>query len=399
MKILHTFILTAFMLIALVSGQFSKEDKDNHVIAGEPARYLIALSAEIQRWVTEEEKWELKLSGHKFIDITGAQDSDSEVVNIQSPWDNPVRFPWKCVMQEQVKELAGNLSKDAMRENLHKLNGFYNRYYKSDYGKQSSEWVLERVRGIIKEAGADGAVTATPFTHSWPQISTIARIQGRTNDTIIIGAHQDSLTITPYDASKLPAAGPGDDGSGAVTIMEVFRALLIAKDVAGGLMQNTVEFHWYSAESVGLLGSQAIFRSYRKKGRKVKAMIQQDMVGYIHGALNAGSKPESLAVVRDVTHFGLNAFIKTVIDEYCDVPWIDSKCSFACSAHHAAAQAGYPSAFVTDFKDPAFDRKDEHVETRHLLKYISYDHMLQHAKMSLGLVYELARFKFSNVTS
>ncbi|KAM0522417.1 hypothetical protein ACHAPE_002007 [Trichoderma viride] len=232
----------------------------------------------------------------------------------QNPRDVPVSFPSKCVMQEQVKELAGNLSKDAMRENLHKLNRFYNRYYKSDYGRQSSKWVLERVRDIIKEAGADGAVTANPFTHPWPQISTIARIQGRTNDTIIIGARQDSLTITPYDPSKLPAAGPNDDGSGAVTIMEVFRTLLIDKDVARGLMQNTVEFHWYSAESAGLLGSQAIFHSYRKKERKVKAMIQQDMVGYIKGNVT-GSKPESLAVVRDVTHFGLNTFIHTVINE------------------------------------------------------------------------------------
>lgn len=242
------------------------------------------------------------------------------MVITQTPWDTPINFPSKCVMQEKVKELAGNLSKDAMRENLHKLNGFYNRYYKSDYGRQSSRWVLERVRDIIKEAGADDAVTAKPFTHPWPQSSTIARVRGRTNDTIIIGAHQDSLTITPFDPSKLSAAGPNDDGSGAVTIMEVFRTLLIAKNVTGGLMQNTVEFHWYSAESVGLLGSQAVFRSYSKKGRKVKAMIQQDMVGYIHGALNAGSKPESLAVVRGVTHPGLDAFIKTIIDEVTSFP-------------------------------------------------------------------------------
>lgn len=216
-------------------------------------------------------------------------------------------------MQEQVKELAGNLSKDAMLENLHKLNNYYNRYYKSDYGQLSSRWVLERVQDIVKEASADSTVTVEAFTHPWPQISTIARIQGRTNNTIIIGAHQDS--ITPYELTRhnISASGP-DDGSGAVTIMEVFSTLLNDKDVVGGLAQNTVEFHWYSAESAGLLGSQEIFRSYMKNGRNVKAMIQQDMVGYVQDILNA-SKPETLGVVMDYAHFGLNTFIRTVIDE------------------------------------------------------------------------------------
>lgn len=249
------------------------------------------------------------------MDITDAPDTNSTVVQIQTPWDVPVRFPSTCVMQEQVKELAGNLSKDTMRENLHKLNTFYNRYYKSKDGQKSSRWVLGRLEYIIKEANADGAVTAKAFTHKWPQMSIIARIQGRTNDTIVIGAHQDSSRVMAYDPSEFPTTGTDDDGSGAVTIMEVFRTLLIDRDVVGGLMQNTVEFHWYSAESAGFLGSQAIFRSYQKNERKVKAMIQQDKIGYIKETLNPGSKPESIAVVRDVTHFDLSAFIKTVVNE------------------------------------------------------------------------------------
>lgn len=216
-------------------------------------------------------------------------------------------------MQGKVRQLAGKLSKDAMRVNLDKLNGFYNRYYMSEFGRQSSRWVLERVQDAVEEAGADDTVTVEAFTHPWPQISTIARIQGRTNNTIIIGAHQDS--ITPYELTRqnVSALGP-EDGSGAITIMEVFRALLNDKDVVGGLAQNTMEFHWYSAESVGLLGSQEIFRSYVKNDRKVKAMIQQDMVGYVQGVSNT-SKPETLGVVTDYTHLGLNTFIRTVIDE------------------------------------------------------------------------------------
>ena len=96
----------------------------------------------------------------------------------------------------------------------------------------------------------------------------------------------------------LPAPGADDDGSGTVTILEAFRVLLSSDDVVAGNAPNTIEFHWYSAEEGGLLGSQAIFSSYEKQGRVVKAMLQQDMTGYVQGTLDAG-KPESVGVITD----------------------------------------------------------------------------------------------------
>ena len=38
--------------------------------------------------------------------------------------------------------------------------------------------------------------------------------------------------------------------------------------------KKTLEFHWYSAEEVGLLGSQAIAQSYKKSNKQVTAMLQ-----------------------------------------------------------------------------------------------------------------------------
>ena len=92
----------------------------------------------------------------------------------------------------------------------------------------------------------------------------------------MVAAHQDSINL--WLPSILPAPGADDDGSGTVTILEAFRALLSDKTVQNGELQNTVEFHWYSAEEGGLLGSRAIFSEYEKQGRDVKAMLQQDMV-------------------------------------------------------------------------------------------------------------------------
>ena len=73
----------------------------------------------------------------------------------------------------------------------------------------------------------------------------------------------------------LKAPGADDDGSGTVTILDVFRALVSSKYEP----VNDVEFHWYSAEEGGLLGSQAIFAEYERVGVQVAAMLQQDMTG------------------------------------------------------------------------------------------------------------------------
>lgn len=128
----------------------------------------------------------------------------------------------------------------------------------------------------------------------------------------MIGAHQDSINL--WLPSILAAPGADDDGSGTVTILEAFRVLLSSEDVIKGKLENTLEFHWYSAEEGGLLGSQAIFSSYEKSKRDVKAMLQQDMTGYSQGTLDSG-KVESVGVIVDFVNAKLTDFIKKIIVE------------------------------------------------------------------------------------
>jgi len=188
----------------------------------------------------------------------------------------------------------------------------------SDYGRQSSEWLLGQVRDTIKAAGASKHVHAEHFKHPWGQHSIIATIPGKTNSTVVIGAHQDSINL--WLPSVLAAPGADDDGSGTVTILEAFRVILQSEDIVKGNHENTLEFHWYSAEEGGLLGSQAIFSEYERQGRDVKAMLQQDMTGFVTRTLDAG-KPESVGVIVDFVDPNLTEFIKKVITEVrCPLP-------------------------------------------------------------------------------
>ncbi|KAJ5681640.1 uncharacterized protein N7477_001580 [Penicillium maclennaniae] len=346
-------------------------------------KWLIELAPYQTRWVTEEEKWELKLDGVNFIDVTDEfQSGEYGALHTK----RIVHYPKSMQHGEDIAPLTEDLSKSNMRKNLEHFTSFHTRYYKSQTGIDSAEWLYGQVSDVVNDSGAsDHGATVEKFSHPWGQFSIIARIPGQTNNTVVLGAHQDSINL--FLPSFLAAPGADDDGSGTVTILESLRALLRSEIIAKGQAENTIEFHWYSAEEGGLLGSQAIYGKYKKDLREVKAMLQQDMTGFVQGTLDAGLQ-ESVGVIIDYVDQGLTNFIKEVITTYCDVPYVETKCGYACSDHASASRFGYPSAFVIESQFENSDKKIHTTEDK--IEYLSFDHMLQHAKMSLAFAYELA---------
>ena len=242
------------------------------------------------------------------MDITASQETYPVISIFQTA---SVKYPSNTTFNSTVKSLAKNLSKKNMRAHLETFTAFHTRYYKSPYGVESAKWLFEQVNNTIATSGADKYGTfVRRFDHEWGQFSIIATIPGKSNKTVVIGAHQDSINL--FFPAFLAAPGADDDGSGTVTILEAFRILLQSKDVMHGKAENTIEFHWYSAEEGGLLGSQAIFSKYSQEKREIKAMFQQDMTGYIARTLAAG-EPESVGVITDFVDPGLTEFIMKVI--------------------------------------------------------------------------------------
>ncbi|KAK5197235.1 Leucine aminopeptidase 1 [Exophiala xenobiotica] len=362
--------------------------EDEQFIAPQ-GQYLIELSPGETRWVTEDDKWELKRNGVQFMDITDNGHTYPYVISQESETSR-ITYPSKAQYNKTVKSLVKGLDKDNMRKHLEGLTSFHTRYYKSQYGIDAATWLYEQINETISDSGAfDYGATLNKFDHPWGQFSIIARLPGKTNHTVVIGAHLDSINL--FLPSILAAPGADDDGSGTVTILEALTALLQSQDIIKGKAENTIEFHWYSAEEGGLLGSQAIFKSYHESEKSVKAMIQQDMTGYVAQTLAHG-KPESVGVITDYVNADLTEFIKEIITTYCDIPYTLTKCGYACSDHASASKYGYPSAFVIESDFEYSDKKIHTTDDQ--IKYLSFDHMLQHAKMTLGFAYEAAFAKF-----
>jgi len=193
---------------------------------------------------------------------------------------------------------------------------------------------------------------------------------------VIVGAHQDSINMWLPQYGRAP--GADDDGSGTVTILEAFRAL-----VAGQFKPNRpVEFHWYSAEEAGLLGSQAIALEYEKEGKDVIGMIQNDMTGYI------GKNPESIGIVIDFVSESLTAFVKKLVTAYSNIPYRETKCGYACSDHASWQKAGFPSAFTIEGE---FSDSNPHIHSASdTTDYINYDHILEFSKICVSFAVELS---------
>jgi len=343
---------------------------------------LIQLEGQAPEWVTESRKIELKALGFKFFDITDNQELG---ITIQSPLRVKSSFPSPNAT-EKVTPILKSLSTKGPKENLEKFTSFRTRYYRSDTGKDSQKWLLSKISEITSETASPSLqklITFREFTHSWGQNSIIVQIQGSSSSddgVVVIGAHQDSTNLWPF----LPAPGADDDGSGSVTILESYRALLAADYHP----VRTVEFHWYSAEEGGLLGSQAVAQDYASKEINVIAMSQFDMTAWV----KRGTREEA-GIIMDFVDPALTKFNIELVDMYLDIPSVETKCGYACSDHASWGKAGYPSTFTIE---SSFENSNKNIHSTSdridISDEFSFDHMLEFSKLAVAFAVELGGY-------
>ncbi|KAF9076377.1 peptidase, partial [Rhodocollybia butyracea] len=340
---------------------------------------LIQLEGQVPEWVTEYRKIELKALGFKFFDITDTKDLGTI---IQSPARVKSSFPSPNAT-EKVTPILDILSTKGPKENLEKFTSFRTRYYRSDTGKASQKWLLSRISKITSETASDSLqelISFREFKHTWGQNTIIVQIQGSSTDddgVVVVGAHQDSTNMWPF----LPAP---DDGSGSVTILESYRALL----AADYRPVRTVEFHWYSAEEGGLLGSQAVAQDYASKGVNVIAMSQFDMTAWVKRGTN-----EEAGIIMDFVDQDLTKFNMELVDMYLDIPFVKTQCGYACSDHASWMKAGYPSTFTIE---SSFENSNKNIHSTSdridISDEFSFEHMLEFSKLAVAFAVELGGY-------
>ncbi len=277
-----------------------------------------------------------------------------------------------------VAPLVAQIEEPSIRSMIEKLSNFNTRFYKSETGIKSSEFIRDTWSELSKHRSD---VKVELYKHSsWPQASIIMTIQGseKSDEIVIVGGHADSISGMFGGDSRAP--GADDNASGIATITEVIRVL----------MQNdfkpkrTIQFMGYAAEEVGLLGSKDIAGNYKNKSKKVIGVMQLDMT------LNKGTADKDIVMMADYTNGAQNEFLGKLIDEYVKVPWGYSRCGYGCSDHASWTAAGFPASIPFESTMEDINRKIHTAQDTLQSAGGDAKHAAKFAKLATAFVVELA---------
>lgn len=277
-----------------------------------------------------------------------------------------------------VEPMVRQVKERSIRDMIVELSNFNTRYYKSDTGVKSSEFIRDTWANLARKRND---VKVELYDHkNWPQASIIMTIEGSENpeELIILGGHADS--IAGFFGGSGRAPGADDNASGISTITEVIRILMNNNFKP----KKTIMFMGYAAEEVGLLGSKEIAAQFKARGTKVLGVMQLDMT------LRKGTVDKDIVLMADFTNAAQNEFIGRLIDEYVKVPWGYSRCGYGCSDHAAWTANGFPASFPFE---STMDDINRNIHTsRDTLESAGGDakHSVKFAKLATAFVVELA---------
>ena len=250
-----------------------------------------------------------------------------------------VRVDYTIDNQATVDPWLSQVQHTNIYSTISHLSSYQNRYYASNDGKVSAEWIRNTWQTL---AGSRNDVASELFACAMcsTQPSVILTIRGTElpNEIVVLGAHLDSINGSAGGNVSQRAPGADDDASGIATLTEVLRIAM----ANGWKPRRTVKFMGYAAEEVGLRGSNAIAQAHKAAGANVVAVLQMDMTNY------KASTNIDMRLVTDYSNPELKIFMTNLFDVYLAPRGMirgTDTCGYACSDHASWTSAGYPAAF------------------------------------------------------
>lgn len=351
-----------------------KDDKEKFALSSRGINYLdVTDSLDVSSEIIERAET-LHKSKHavKFWDkyqIFSFQDlmfDDSVLITLEntklSEQDMEVRvnLPIELSQKDKFTSIISGVNENQLIKDMHTFiehfTSFYNRFYKSEYGLQASDWMFEQLEFLrtqtmdgIEDFEVDELITVQKFFHEeFAQNSLIFKIKGnKGKKTVIIGSHIDSINLLfPY---LLRAPGVDDNATGTCInylILKTYLEGLIAETIAWP--ENDLEFHFYAGEEGGLLGSLDVFKSYKENIEKeVMTVLVLDQIGH-------PDKNKELGLMTDFVSPDMVDFLELLIKSYTTigddqhVKYVKDKCGYGCSDHASAYKFGFPSGMLAE---------------------------------------------------
>jgi leucyl aminopeptidase len=282
---------------------------------------------------------------------------------------------YEITQSSLVHNLILRVNQDNIAKTILKLSSFFSRYYQNSSAIEANEWLLKKWRYLTRK---QPNAQVFQFNHEWLQPSVVAKIIGRSDETIVIGGHIDSI-----NSSNRSNHSPGedDDASGIATMTEVLRVLMESDYVP----EKTLLFVAYAAEEVGLKGSYDFVSYIRQLNSNIIGVLQLDMT--LYRSPNAASE---IYLITSETNQAQNNFLKSLGEEYLPGVTIGQAPlpSGAGSDHSSWANGGYPASFPFE-TNPSQLNRNIHT-TQDTLRAIgnSAAHTVNFAKLAISFLVE-----------
>jgi bacterial leucyl aminopeptidase len=264
--------------------------------------------------------------------------------------------------------------KERFESTLRNLSSFTDRYANGETGVKAAEWLRDEMLKVAKDTGHTNVTAEMIATPRYMQPSVVIKIAGQDSKlpSVLIGGHMDT-----YKNNK---PGSDDDGSGTVTVMEVFKALMESKMK----FKRDAYFAFYAAEEWGLHGSAEVVRQFKARQIQMRGVMQFDMTGF-----KSPKDSSPLYLIADNTTASVTDFTKQLLVKYLGMKNAAvTNCGYACSDHASWFRAGYPVAF------PFESSMENYNKTIHsgsdVTNILDMDHAMQFVKLGAAFVVEMA---------
>jgi bacterial leucyl aminopeptidase len=296
------------------------------------------------------------------------------------------KFQQKIQIQKKdsISLALQELKEENLKANVEWLISFPTRHSRQSNPNRHVEELEGKVREIL--SGYPGMWQVEAVAHQRTnQKSLKVSLTGKKfpSEIIVLGGHLDS--INQSWGSEL-APGADDNASGSANLIEALRVF-----VQQGIPERTVEFYWYAAEEIGLVGSGEIASKYKAEQKDVVSVLQLDMTSF------PGSGEFVIGNVTDFTTQWLRDFLVQVNQNYLNVKIVEDKCGYACSDHASWYRQGFATLLPFEATTNTMNRKI-HTDKDLPDNSISFRHSLVFAKIALVYAMELgnSRFRGSN---
>ena len=242
-----------------------------------------------------------------------------------------------------VDALLPQLQASNILSTISQLSNFQNRRYNSTHGVSASDWLFNQWQALNPGNRRDIQVRQIPHTWAQPSVEFSILGSGNSGETVILGAHLDSIASGGIETARAP--GADDDASGVAGLTEVIRALVAANYVP----KRNIRFIAYAAEEVGLWGSQAIVAQQAARRDKVVGVMQLDMTAF------QGDSTD-IWIYTDFTNAAQNQFLADLVAVYLPNLTVGyDACGYGCSDHASWHNKGFIASFPFEASDATYN--------------------------------------------